>query len=286
MVLRLEDHDQGRCRPEFEAALLADLAWLGFMPPAGHPNRGAPWRQSERSEVYGRALAALRRSHHVYGCQCSRAQLRQRLAPSASNPDGQSDTGEWTYDGHCRHLGLDPLSPGMGIRVAVPLAMVEFHDLWLGPQGQAPASQCGDLLLRERSGSWTYQFAVVVDDLEQGIDLVIRGQDLLASTGRQIWLAHALGGRPPESWLHHPLLRTPAGVKLSKRDGSAAIATRRLSGEPSIGVISDALARLGYRQLMSPDAKPQSVMAAVDALAALLKLRLDQGGHPDGVRGH
>ena len=94
-----------------------------------------------------------------------------------------------------------------------------FVDLRHGPQEQRPSEQCGDLLVRDREGNWTYQFAATVDDLVQGVTLVIRGDDLLASTGRQIQLARLLGrGEPPE-FLHHPLIMKSPDQKLSKSDG-------------------------------------------------------------------
>jgi glutamyl-tRNA synthetase/glutamyl-Q tRNA(Asp) synthetase len=105
-----------------------------------------------------------------------------------------------------------------------------FDDLRLGPQSQDPMTQCGDLLVRDRNGHWTYQFAVTVDDWEQGIDLVIRGEDLLASTGRQLRLARLLGRTTPPAFLHHPLLRHPDGRKLSKSSGDTGLAELRAAG--------------------------------------------------------
>jgi glutamyl-tRNA synthetase/glutamyl-Q tRNA(Asp) synthetase len=105
-----------------------------------------------------------------------------------------------------------------------------FNDLRLGPQSQDPASQCGDLLIRDRLGNWTYQFAVVVDDLRQGIDLVIRGEDLLDSTGRQLRLARMLGRTKPPAFLHHPLILKPGGEKLSKADRATSLRDLRAAG--------------------------------------------------------
>jgi glutamyl/glutaminyl-tRNA synthetase len=105
-----------------------------------------------------------------------------------------------------------------------------FSDANLGGQEQEPALQCGDLLLRDRLGNWTYQFAVTVDDWGQGVDLVIRGEDLLGSTGRQIRLARMLGRAEPPAFFHHPLIRNPAGVKLSKANGDTGIRELRAAG--------------------------------------------------------
>lgn len=100
----------------------------------------------------------------------------------------------------------------------------------LGPQQQDPQQQCGDVLIRDRLGNWTYQFCVVVDDLLQGIDLVIRGEDLLPSTGRQIALARLLGRERPPAFLHHRLIMKAPGQKLSKSDGDTAIRDLRRRG--------------------------------------------------------
>jgi glutamyl-tRNA synthetase/glutamyl-Q tRNA(Asp) synthetase len=105
-----------------------------------------------------------------------------------------------------------------------------FEDARLGPQTQAPAAQSGDLLVRDREGNWTYQFAVVVDDWRQEIDFVIRGVDLLASTGRQIRLARLLGRETPPVFLHHPLIMKSATQKLSKSDRDTGVRELRLRG--------------------------------------------------------
>ena len=112
----------------------------------------------------------------------------------------------------------------------LPGTTEHFDDLRLGPQTQDPARQCGDLLARDRSGNWTYQFAVAVDDLEQGVDVVIRGEDLLESTGRQLRLARLLGRDAPPRFLHHPLLRGPDQRKLSKSANDTGIRALRAEG--------------------------------------------------------
>jgi len=106
---------------------------------------------------------------------------------------------------------------------------------------QNPAGQCGDVLIRDRHGNWTYQFAVTVDDWQQGIDLVIRGEDLLASTGRQIRLARLLGRDRPPAFLHHPLIMQSRLQKLSKSDGATGIRALRAAGQSAAAV--KALAR-------------------------------------------
>lgn len=235
--LRLEDHDRIRSRPEYERALLEDLDWLGFVPDEGrHPLD----RQSDRSSVYRDALEQLAERHHVYACRCSR-----------------KDIGGERYDGRCRERGgPDKARPtagaaiisdaaGAGIRVVFEPGHERTDDLLLGPLGQDPSEQCGDLLLRDRDGNWTYQFAVVVDDLQQGISLVIRGADLLDSTGRQLRLARMLGGTAPPRYLHHPLIIGRSGEKLSKAARDTGIRELRAAGLAPPEVIGRAAAAVG-----------------------------------------
>jgi glutamyl-tRNA synthetase/glutamyl-Q tRNA(Asp) synthetase len=115
-----------------------------------------------------------------------------------------------------------------------------FDDLRLGPQEQIPSDQCGDLLARDRQGNWTYQFAVVVDDWLQGVNLVIRGEDLLDSTGRQIQLARLIGREAPPDFLHHALIMKTPSQKLSKSDGDTGVRDLRAKGWTAGQVISAA----------------------------------------------
>jgi glutamyl-Q tRNA(Asp) synthetase len=229
VLLRLEDHDRGRCRPAYESALLDDLEWLGFVPDLGSPAEfragPSPLRQSDNDDVYGEYVCRLAETAEVYGCDCSRKDLALEGgdAPDIETPDA----------GRCRGRGLAP-SPGRGTRLGIEPGEERFLDGWLGEQAQEPARQCGDLLLRDRLGNWTYQFAVVVDDLRQGVDLVIRGDDLLGSTGRQIRLGRLLGRAAPPVFVHHPLIRKASGDKLSKATGDTGVRDLRAAGmDPS-----------------------------------------------------
>jgi glutamyl-tRNA synthetase/glutamyl-Q tRNA(Asp) synthetase len=224
VLLRIEDHDRRRSRPEFEAGILDDLDWLGYAPdvfPTGCFRAGrCDGRQSDRDAVYREALDQLRERGLVYACDCSRREIAA---------ESISDAGELRYTGRCRDRGL-PLTDGYGWRVRIEPGVEIFEDLRLGRQEQSPADQCGDVLLRDRDGHWTYQFAVVVDDWRQGIDVVIRGVDLLASTGRQIRVARLLGRETPPSFLHHPLIMKSASQKLSKSDGDTGVRELRARG--------------------------------------------------------
>lgn len=284
VLLRIEDHDRTRSRPEFEAGILDDLDWLGFHPDiyptdafrAGRCNG----RQSDRDEVYHEALDILRARHLVYACDCSRTSATSGVSglsatredhglPTVALGDGEArlrlarnsmpgygghplhsqrsvgvgrrtDPVELHYPGRCRDRQL-PLADGYGWRARMDPGLEIFDDALLGEQRQDPSEQCGDVLLRDRHGNWTYQFAVTVDDWRQGIDLVIRGADLLGSTGRQIRLARLLGRPRPPVFLHHPLIMKTPDQKLSKSDGDTGLRDLRGRGWASADVIEAAV---------------------------------------------
>jgi len=219
--LRMEDHDRQRSRPEFAAAILEDLEWLGLA------FDGEPTRQSDRAARYAAVLEQLR--PRVYACSCS----RRELAVEGEPPSGE----ELRYKGRCRERNLT-WETGRGLRVRLDDGVERFDDLLLGPQEQRPAGQCGDLLIRDRLGNWTYQFAVTLDDWDQDISLVIRGEDLLSSTGRQIALARLLGRPVPAAFLHHPLLYRADGAKLSKSNRDSGVRELREAGHSAAEVIA------------------------------------------------
>jgi glutamyl-tRNA synthetase/glutamyl-Q tRNA(Asp) synthetase len=228
VLLRIEDHDRTRSRTEFERAMLEDLSWLGFLPDE------APVRQSDRQEIYDAALARLRTRGLVYACECSRSEIA-----AASEPGD-----ELRYPGTCAAKGLLE-GPGRGTRVRLEPSIERFDDLRHGPQTQRPSEQVGDLLVRDREGHWTYQFAVTADDDAQGVTLVVRGDDLLSSTGRQIQLARLLGRTVPARFFHHPLLMKTPTQKLSKADGDTSVRDMRRAGRTAADVIGRAAALVG-----------------------------------------
>jgi glutamyl-Q tRNA(Asp) synthetase len=243
VLLRIEDHDRQRSRPEFERSILEDLEWLGFSPDAPLT------RQSERAALYRTQLDRLRASGLAYACSCSRKEL------ALATPDIPGE--EMRYPGICRTRKLE-WSEGLSWRIVLDESTIEFSDIRMGRQTQVPARQCGDLQAMDRLGNWTYQFAVTVDDYLQGVNLVIRGEDLLPSTGRQIFLAGLLGRPVPAAFLHHPLIRKPDGEKLSKAARDTGIRELRLQGkrpEAVIGMAAHAVglvdreAEVGHRQL-------------------------------------
>ena len=247
VVLRIEDHDQTRCRPEYERALLDDLDWLGFVPDEGSTAEfregPSPLRQSDGEWRHAAAITRLDLRRCVYTCICSRGDIA-RFVDDRPNE-------EMRYPGTCRDAALPP-DASMQRRVRLGPEPERFFDLLRGPQEQVPAEQCGDLLVRDRLGQWTYQFAVTVDDLDQYIDLVIRGEDLLESTGRQRALARLLGRRRPLHFLHHPLIRHPDGTKLSKSAGDSGVRELRAAGVTNAEVIGRAAHLAGLQESDKP----------------------------------
>jgi glutamyl/glutaminyl-tRNA synthetase len=224
VLLRVEDHDRIRSRPEFVEALLEDLDWLGFEPDEG---RDPLLRQSDGHSAYEDALDRLRREGRVFGCDCSR-----------------TDIGGERYTGRCRDRRLIE-QPGLGVRVRIDPGVVRALDLAAGELAQSPAEQCGDLLVKDRDGHWTYQFAATVDDLRQGVTLVIRGDDLETSTGRQVLLARMLGRPTAPLFLHHPLIVDASGRKLSKSAGDTGVRELRAKGVAAADVVGIAAAAVG-----------------------------------------
>lgn len=240
VLLRIEDHDRMRCRPEYETGILDDLDWLGFVPdifPTSAFRAGrCDGRQSDRDARYRAAVDILRAQGLVYGCDCSRRQIAEERGATGEERTAKGEerraTGEQSerrYSGRCRDRAID-LTDGVGWRMRMDPGVERFVDERLGLQAQDPSEQCGDLLIRDRHGHWTYQLCVTVDDWEHGIDFVIRGEDLLASTGRQIRLARLLGRDRPPTFLHHPLIMKSASQKLSKADRDSGIRDLRAGG--------------------------------------------------------
>ena len=207
IMLRVEDLDPARSRPEYVDAILDDLRWLGL----DWDERAGD--QSRRGGAYEAALERLRQMDLLYPCYCSRDQLHAASAPHASD-------GRIIYAGTCRSLtarqrALKP--PTRCLRVKVPNETVAFTDGLQGPQALNLQAEWGDFIVRRADGVAAYQLAVVVDDAACGVTEVVRGRDLLSSTPVQLWLYRALGLTPP-SFIHVPMLLSTDGRRLSKRD--------------------------------------------------------------------
>lgn len=233
LVLRNEDLDRQRARPEFVEAMFEDLRWLGIRwqegPDCGGPY--APYTQSERGEHYLAAWRALLDRGSIYPCRCSRKDLA--AAVSAPHENGEED--EPMYPGTCRPLrgaGVKTLAAPSGLswRFRVPDGeAIEFHDRHFGPQRFVAGRDFGDFLIWRRDGVPSYQLACVVDDAAMRITEVVRGADLLKSTARQILLYRAFGFEPP-LWYHCPLVRDANGQRLAKRHDALALRTFRERG--------------------------------------------------------
>jgi glutamyl-tRNA synthetase/glutamyl-Q tRNA(Asp) synthetase len=237
VLARIEDHDLARRRPEYETAILENMEWLGFVPDEGIAASSAggrsDYRQSDCGAHYTQILEGLKMRGLVYGCECSRKQILGLHRGGTASPlstdaeDAVPPVQELCYTGVCADKGL-PLE-GNTVRFRVPAGEVVFEDARLGECRQIPKQQCGDFSLRDRLGQWTYQFACVCDDIRHGVDWVIRGEDILASTARQILLFQALDA-PVPVYFHHPLICDDTGEKLSKRQRSESISQLRDTG--------------------------------------------------------
>ena len=246
VLLRIEDHDRLRCRPEFENGMLELLSWLGLRPdlPAATVWAGpCDFRQSDCREVYETAARSL--GDHLYYCSCSRRDLLARATAPAAPGE------ELPYDGFCRLRNV-PESETVGLRLRLPEREVVFDDLLLGRQRDRPCEQSGDVLLRDKRGHWSYQFCVTVDDLRHRIDLVVRGRDLLGSTGRQILIRELLGGGPPPLYCHHALIHDDTGSKLGKSRFSQSIGELRALGATPEELFGLAAARAGWQAEPQP----------------------------------
>ena len=208
---------------------MEDLDWLGFVADEG------PVRQSVDAAPYMAAVDRLRGEVLVYGCDCSRSTFE-----TWSHEHGRLWHGPGC-PGDCRDRGLD----GPVLRVALGGGSERWMDAIVGPCADEVAAGAGDLPIRDRDGNWTYGFAVVVDDLRQGVDLVIRGRDLLSATPTQIRLARLLGREMPAVFAHHLLIRRPDGSKLSKADGDTSVRDLRAAGRTAPEIIGEAAAAIG-----------------------------------------
>lgn len=222
VLLRVEDLDQPRVKPGVVEEMLDDLAWLGF------DWDGPVEIQSRRRDFYRARFASL--SAHVYPCCCTRAELAMS-APHEGDAEPR-------YPGTCRNR-----NPGniVGWRLRVPEGPVEFDDLVSGRCRIDVAATVGDFIVAKAPDWPAYQLAVVLDDIDQGVTEVVRGDDLIPSTGRQIHVYRALGAAPP-AYGHVPLVVGPDGKRLAKRHGDARIRSLRERGVEPERIVA-ALAR-------------------------------------------
>jgi glutamyl-tRNA synthetase len=259
MVLRVEDLDTARIVAGSERSQLDDLGWLGLRfdesPSVGGP--AAPYRQSERLDLYQAALRRLDEHGLTYLCDCSRAEIAQVASAPHAGDEGPR------YPGTCRSHGTRPraFKRPPAVRLAVPeRRRVVIEDGARGALASCPFDDVGDFVLRRGDGVFAYQLAVVVDDLAMGITEVVRGVDLASSAPRQALLSELLGGSAPR-YVHVPLLVSSTGQRLAKRDASSTVADVRARGTS----VRELLAALARAYGHDPGAEPD-VVGAVAAI--------------------
>ena len=244
MLLRIEDLDPDRCRPEYAETLKRDLDWLGLDWDAEQTP------QSRRTEAYRAEFDKLAALGLVYPCYCSRAELHAASAPHASD-------GNVIYPGTCRGLTAEQIAEkrkkkAPAYRLMVPDEDIAFTDGCMGLHTENLLRDCGDFYLRRADGVFAYQLAVVVDDARMGVTEVVRGADLLSSTARQLYLYRLLG-LPAPKFAHCPLLLAPDGRRLSKRDGDQSLENLRAkyTAEEIVG-------RLAFAYGLQPEPAPRT----------------------------
>ncbi|MDY5661995.1 MAG: tRNA glutamyl-Q(34) synthetase GluQRS [Coriobacteriales bacterium] len=244
--LRLEDLDD-RCQSAENARLIVDdLAWLGL-------DWDEQLTQTARISAYQSAFETLRARDHVYPCFCSRADLHAASAPHASD-------GTPLYAGACRSLSPEQVAEKSllrppAYRIEVPDKTIEFTDGHLGLVRQNLAAECGDFVLRRSDGVFAYQLVCVVDDALTGCTQVVRGDDLLSSTPRQLFLYDRLGYGAPQ-FFHHPMLLSPDGRRLSKRDRDldlGELRARHVAPEGLVGKLAFMLGIIEQPEPCRPD---------------------------------
>ncbi len=235
VVLRIEDLDSSRARPEFVDGVLRDLEWLGL------DWDGPVVMQSERREAHRAALEELAGKGLAYPCVCTRKDIQQAV----SAPHGVD--GEVVYPGTCRDrdVGASPANSAWRFRLCGS-GDVGFNDARAGARMDSAVEQVGDFVIWTKAAEAAYQLAVVVDDAFQGVTEVVRGEDLLASTARQALLQDALRLHHPD-WAHLPLVADRTGRRLAKRAGSLALKSLREQKIDSAEVIQWVANSLGMQ---------------------------------------
>ncbi len=233
LVLRIEDLDQERCRAAYADALVEDMRWYGLEWQEGPDVGGnfAPYRQSDRMDIYTRAWRQLAAAGAIYPCTCTRRDVELALgAPHEGDHEA-------IYPGTCRPATRLPIElekpTAANWRFRAPRGeIIDFEDGGAGRQTFRVGADFGDFIVWRRDGLPAYQLAVVVDDAAMHITEVVRGEDLLVSTAQQLLLYRALGLLPP-AFFHCPLVTDAAGQRLAKRTGAHSLRAYREAGVDS-----------------------------------------------------
>ena len=272
-LLRVEDLDPQRSRPEFERSQITDLTALGI--DWDEP----PVRQSERHALYREAIARLAADDRLYPCFCTRAEIRE----AASAPHG--DLPEGAYPGTCRELTASERAARIeagathALRLRAQGERIEFDDLLLGHR----AGRVDDFVVRRADGVPAYQLAVVVDDAAQGVGQVVRGADLVDSVPRQLLLGRLLG-LPAPAYAHVPLVLAPDGARLAKRHGAVTLADRREPAAVTLALLAHSLglaagrAEVGAAGELLADFDPERIPRAPVTFAGAGPGRISIGG--------
>ena len=273
--LRIEDHDQGRARKEYIDGIREDLSWLGF-------KYDSESIQSSHFDFFQKVLDKLTAKGFVYPCTCSRKQLQ------SENPI--SETGEVIYQGKCSHVIARSesdkaiyCSEPHSLRIVIPDKVINWHDERLGNFSENPKKQCGDFPIRDRDGFWTYQFAVCIDDLTEGITHIVRGEDIRNSTARQIALSQLISdtcqGDLPIPAYTRPLYLPPnflifsgycrnnsSGKKLSKREHAYSLRQDKDAGKTAQEILGQILYKAGFLGNNTPIALDQAIAIVAESL--------------------
>ena len=254
IVLRIEDLDAERSKPQYVDAVQRDFEALGLTWDEG------PYFQHDRTEAYRAAFDELRERGLVYPCFCTRADLHAASAPHRGEKPVYPGTCRSLSEGECARRAAER-TPAQ--RLVVPDAAVAFDDLVQGRYEQNLATDCGDFLVQRSDGAFAYQLAVVVDDAAQGVNSVVRGVDLLCSTPQQIHLQTLLG-LPHPVYAHIPLLVAERDRRLSKRDRDAALDALLARFKTPAGVVGHIAGITGLAPTCDP-ATPEELLAGFDA---------------------
>ena len=265
LLLRIDDADTARARPEYMEDIFSSLDWLGLdwdIGPSGPTDFINSYSQAIRFPVYLQLLEDLQHQGSLYACSCSRSQLRQQALKGLS---GDS----------CRNRALSLADPAYAWRIKVPEQDICFQERGVGTRCLPLAAHMGDFVVKRKGGLPAYQLASLSDDLYWGINVIVRGEDLLYSTAAQVYLAQLLAAQAGESgrqqaaeqfvsatFLHHPLLLDEKGEKLSKSTGSTSLKNLREAGGSPL---------LVYAQVASYLNLPADAAASLQAMLQAIK---------------